>query len=113
MTRRSGVLLATVWLLSATAAHAQHACDPVVDEGWRVLATVETTGVQDGAPFQDGADWYVERTTTLMPLCNYFNATGNYSLRSYSLDPFDKTERVAICREGKAVDPYKGKCPPP
>jgi hypothetical protein len=98
--------------LCATAAHAQHACDPVDDEGWRVSATVETTDVKDSAPVAEGSDWYVTRTTTLLPLCNYFNATGNYSLRSYSLDPYDKTERVAICRAGKAAEPYAGKCPP-
>ena len=45
-------------------------------------------------------------------LCNYINAAGNYSLRSYSLSPEDKTERVMICRGNAAVAPYAGPCPP-
>ena len=98
--------------MCAAPARAQHACDPVTDEGWKVVATEEVADVKDSAPFQSGGDWFVTRTTTLLPLCNYFNAVGNYSLRSYSLDPYDKTERVAICRGGKAVAPYEGKCPP-
>jgi len=94
------------------AARAQHACDAIGDEGWRTVATSEVTGVKDGAPFEVGGDWFVERVTTLLPLCNYFNAVGNYSLRSYSLDPVEKKERVALCRGGVAVKPYAGKCPP-
>ncbi len=39
---------------------------------------------------QSGGDWFVERTTTVLPLCNYINAAGNYSLRSYSLSPEDQ-----------------------
>jgi hypothetical protein len=110
------VVLAVAWLApllaSGVASRAQHACDPVDDEGWRVMATVETAGVKDGPPVGAGGDWFVERVTTLLPLCNYFNAIGEYSLRSYSLDPVEKTERVAICRGGVAVMPYAGKCPP-
>ena len=100
------------WLAAAPSARAQHACDPVDDAGWRVLATTEVTGVKDGAPYREGHDWVVDRTTTLLPLCNYFNAIGNYSLRSYSLEPTEKTERVVICRDGAAVAPYAGPCPP-
>ena len=54
--------------------------------------------MKDAAPYRDGDNWFVERTTTVLPLCNYINASGNYSLRSYSLSPEDTTERVAICR---------------
>jgi hypothetical protein len=100
------------WLAAVSPARAQHACDPVEDVGWRVLATTEVTGVRDGAPYQDRDDWVVDRTTALLPLCNYFNAIGNYSLRSYSLAPTEKTERVVICRGGAAVAPYAGACPP-
>ena len=42
---------------------------------------MEVTGVTDGAPYQSGADWMVERTTTLLPLCSYFNPVGSYSLK--------------------------------
>jgi hypothetical protein len=104
---------AVLWLLAmTTAAPASHACDPIADEGWRVTATEEVTGVKDSAPHEAGGDWVVERTTTLLPLCNYFTATGQYSLRSYSLDPYDKNERVAICHAGTPVKPYTGRCPP-
>ena len=71
-----------------------------------------STDVKDGAPYRAGGDWVVDRTTTLLPLCNYFNAVGNYSLRSYSLDPVQKTERVALCRGAAPVAPYAGPCPP-
>ena len=54
----------------------------------------------------------VDRTTTVLPMCNYINASGNYSLRSYSLSPEDKIERVMICRGNAAVAPYAGPCPP-
>jgi hypothetical protein len=54
---------------------------------------------------------------TGLPLCNYFTPVGSYSLRSYSLDPTQRTERVAICRTGAqgmsvAIPPYAGPCPP-
>ena len=78
-----------------------------------MAATVETAQVRDGAPYRSGDDWVVDRTVTLLPLCNYFNAVGNYSLRSYSLDPTQRTERVVLCRGGVPVAPYAGKCLPP
>jgi hypothetical protein len=93
-------------------AAAQHACDALGEAGWRTVASVEVAAVRDGAPYRDGADWLIERTTTLLPLCNYINAAGNYSLRSYSLDPMDRTERIVICRAGAPVPPYGGPCPP-
>jgi hypothetical protein len=104
-------------MLATGVARAQHACDAIGEEGWRVLATVEVVEVKDGIPFAAGGDWLVERTTTLLPMCNYFNAVGNYSLRSYSLDPAQKTERIVLCRGGAQgasvpVAPYAGPCPP-
>ena len=61
------------------------------------MASTEVTDVNDGAPYQAGADWMVERTTTLLPLCNYFSPVGSYSLKSYSLDPFDQDRaRAAV-----------------
>jgi hypothetical protein len=95
-------------------ARAQHACDALGEPGWRTIATQEVVNVVDGAPYQSGAtgDWFVDRTTTVLPFCNYINAVGNYSLRSYSLSPEDRTERVAICRGGASVAPYAGGCPP-
>ena len=112
MDRRIRAALAVCLFVATSPARAQHACDRVEDAGWRVVASNEVTGVKDGAPYQAGGDWVVDRTTTLLPLCNYFNAIGNYSLRSYSLEPTEKTERVVICRGGAAVAPYAGPCPP-
>jgi hypothetical protein len=99
-------------LAVADAAQAQHACDALGEEGWRTIPSVETAAVADSAPYRVGDDWAVDRTTTLLPFCNYINAAGSYSLLSYSLDPVEKKERVVICRGGVPVAPYTGACPP-
>ena len=122
MASTKSVALAVAWLaalalLAPRDARAQHACDAPGDDGWRVLASSEIAAVKDSAPFRAGGDWVVDRTTTLLPLCNYFNSVGNYSLRSYSLDPMEKKERVVLCRAGATgpsvpVPPYAGPCPP-
>jgi hypothetical protein len=118
LTLKSFVLVAVAWLaIGAGAAHAQHACDAAEEEGWRVVPSTEVTDVKDGAPFAAGADWVVERTTTLLPFCNYYSPVGSYSLRSYSLDPFTKVERVVLCHANargasEPVAPYAGACPP-
>jgi hypothetical protein len=101
-----------VVVLGPVAARADHACDDLGEPGWSTLASHEIVDVKDGAPYRAGADWYVDRTSTILPFCNYINAVGNYSLRSYSLSPEPRTERVAICRAGAAVAPYAGACPP-
>ena len=78
-------------LLGPGAALADHACDAsIADVGWKVVPSHETVDVKDSAPFQSGNDWFVNRTTTTLPLCNYVNAAGSYSLRSYSLSPEDR-----------------------
>ena len=105
----AGLALLAFW---PRIAPAQHACDAIGDEGWRTVPSLEVTATADGAPYPAGADWLVERTVTLVPLCNYYNAVGNYSLRSYQLDPMRKTERVMLCRAGAPVAPYTGPCPP-
>jgi hypothetical protein len=105
--------LAALLTLAASPARAQHACDAADEPGWRVVASTEIAAVRDGAPTRaPGGDWFVERTTTLIPMCTYFNPSGVYSLRTYSLDPFERTERVTICRGGEPVAPYSGPCPP-
>jgi hypothetical protein len=103
--------------LSGGVAAAQHKCDPVADEGWSVVPERETLSQTDGAPYLAGTDWFVERITTVLPFCHYFNSIGVYSMRSYSLDPVATEEKIAICRhtpEGgiAAVTPYAGPCPP-
>jgi hypothetical protein len=97
---------------------AMHKCDPVTDEGWSVVPERQVLGTADGTPYQSGpaGSWYLDRVTTVLPFCHYFNAVGNYSLRSYSLAPVKSEERVAICRPGGGgsvpVPPYPGPCPP-
>jgi hypothetical protein len=88
--------------------------DPLADAGWSVLPSLETVGTKDGAPYQTGAsgDWFVDRTTTLLPFCNYYNEIGIYSMRSYTLAPQVTTERIGICHGNAAVPPYAGPCPP-
>jgi len=106
------LLSAAMTVLGSAVARADHACDDLGQPGWSTLASHEIVDVRDGAPYRAGADWYVERTSTILPLCNYINAVGNYSLRSYSLSPEEKIERVMICRGGTQVAPYTGACPP-
>jgi hypothetical protein len=118
VTHRISVMAAVGWLAIGTgAAHAQQVCDAAGEEGWRVVPSTEVTDVKDGAPFAAGDDWVIERTTTLLPFCNYFSPAGSYSLRSYSLDPFTKAERVVLCHAtapglSEPVAPYAGACPP-
>jgi hypothetical protein len=108
------VMTGAALLLSLHPLRADHSCDDLGEAGWSTVASHETVNVADSAPYQAGTsgDWFITRTTTVLPLCNYINAAGNYSLRSYSLSPEEKTERVAICRGGVAVAPYSGQCPP-
>ena len=96
----------------APSARADHSCDALGEPGWSTVPSHEIVNVADGPPYQAGGDWLVDRTTTVLPMCNYINASGNYSLRSYSLSPEDKIERVMICRGSAAVAPYAGPCPP-
>lgn len=93
--------------------------DPVADAGWSVVPSLETVDTADSAPSQEGAsgNWFITRTTTLLPFCNYYNDIGIYSLRSYTLSPHEKQEKIAICKAAPAggsvaVAPYAGPCPP-
>ena len=99
-------------LTAARPSVAQPVCDPPGEEGYRVVPSLEVTGVKDGVPYRAEAGWMVERTTTLLPLCNYFSPVGSYSLKSYSLDPFTRVERVTLCHAATPVAPYAGPCPP-
>jgi len=86
--------------------------DPVSDAGWSVVPSLEEIGTKVSAPYRANGDWFVDRTTTLLPFCNYYNEIGIYSMRSYTLMPQVTTERVGICRGNAAVPPYTGACPP-
>jgi hypothetical protein len=119
MTRHLAFALAMILPLSAATgplgAQPNFKCDPldpVADAGWSVVPSLETVGEAEGAPYQDGADWFVDRTTTRLPFCNYYNDIGIYSMRSYTLSRQVATQRIAICRGGAAVAPYAGPCPP-
>jgi hypothetical protein len=94
--------------------------DPVADAGWSVVPSLETVDQADSAPYQASAagDWFVDRTTTRLPFCNYYNDLGIYSLRSYTLSPQVSTQRIAVCKAAPsggsvAVAPHAGPCPPP
>src|SRR5215471_14706054 len=98
-------------------AQANHRCDPIGDPGWQTVRSHEIVSQVDGTPYQEGAGWFIDRTVTVLPLCNYFDEIGNYSLRSYSLSPRATTERIGICRidaagASVAIPPYTGPCPP-
>lgn len=109
-------IMATAPAFGAT----MHKCDPVTEEGWSVVPEREVLSEADSAPYradQQAGNWYVDRVTTVLPFCNYFNSIGVYSLNSYSLDPVETRESVAVCRaaaEGGSVPvpPYAGPCPP-
>jgi hypothetical protein len=98
-------------------AQADHRCDPIGDPGWRTVPSHEIVSEIGGAPYREGTGWFIDRTVTVLPLCNYFDEIGNYSLRSYSLSPRATTERIGICRSEAggtsiAIPPYAGPCPP-
>jgi putative component of membrane protein insertase Oxa1/YidC/SpoIIIJ protein YidD len=100
------------------AAEATHKCDPVTEEGWNVVPSRQTLSETDSGPYQAGSpgNWFIDRVTTVLPFCDYFNAIGLYSLNSYSLSPVTTEQRIAICRPAEAgsiaVPPYAGPCPP-
>ena len=79
--------------LGVRPAQADHRCDPIGDPGWQTVPSHEVVSEVDGAPYREGAGWFIDRTVTVLPLCNYFDEIGNYSLRSYSLGPEQKSER--------------------
>ena len=116
----SAVIVATAVAYGPSDARAaDHKCDPVSDVGWTVVAAEETLSQVDGAPYQEGAsgNWFIDRATTVLPFCHYYNAIGIYSMRSYSLAPRDTKERIGICRNAAqgssaAIPPYAGPCPP-
>src|SRR5258707_5682324 len=70
------VAVLTVSAISKAAAAAEHKCDPVTDAGWSVVPEREVLSQTDGAPYQSGTDWLVERVTTGLPFCHYFNSIG-------------------------------------
>jgi len=93
--------------------------DPIADVGWSVVPSLETIAKADSTPYAGatGGDWFVDRTTTLLPFCNYYNEIGIYSMRSYTLSRQVTKEQVQICKAAPggasaAIAPYAGSCPP-
>jgi hypothetical protein len=118
----AAAIVATAGTGGPGAAQANHKCDPVdpiSDVGWSVVPSLETVGMMDGAPYQNGAsgDWFIDRTTTVLPFCNYYNEIGIYSMRSYTLTPQVTQQQIKICERtnagsSAAIPPYAGTCPP-
>jgi hypothetical protein len=114
------LIMAITTGLGVRPAQADHRCDPIGEPGWQTVPSHEIVSTVDGAPYREGAGWFIDRTDTVLPLCNYFDEIGNYSLRSYSLSPRATTERIGICRSDAggasgasiAIPPYAGPCPP-
>src|SRR5262245_46650820 len=110
------VVAVTASAISKVAVAAEHKCDPITDEGWSVVPEREVLSQTDSPPYKSGTDWFIDRVTTVLPFCHYFNSIGVYSMRSYSLDPVVTEEPVVICRRSGtvsvAVAPYAGLCPP-
>ena len=113
------LVVATATACGPSAAWAAHTCDPVSDPGWTVVAAEETLSQVDGAPYQVGTsgNWFIDRATTMLPFCHYYNAIGVYSMRSYSLAPRATNAQIGICRGSAAgstapIPPYAGPCPP-
>jgi hypothetical protein len=118
-TRFFAVAAIGITALGGGAVRADHTCDPVTDAGWSVAPSHETVSETDSAPYQEGTagNWFVARTTAYIPFCNYYNELGIYSMRSYTLSPRTREERVGVCRASAqggsiAVAPYAGPCPP-
>ena len=122
----SSIVFATAAMVATVVAYGpsdawavDHKCDPVSDVGWTVVSAEETISQVDSSPYQAGAggNWFIDRTTTVLPFCHYYNAIGIYSMRSYSLAPRETKERIGICQGtaqggSAAVPPYAGPCPP-
>src|SRR3954451_18418738 len=103
LARAVAVSMTVAVTLGPHTARAQHTCDPIdpiADLGWSVVPSEETISEVDGAPYQtaSGGDWVIDRTITFLPFCNYFNAIGIYSMRSYTLSPRESMDRVTICK---------------
>jgi hypothetical protein len=84
-----------------------------------VVPSLETVDTADSAPYgaSAGGDWFIDRTTTLLPFCIYYNEIGIYSMRSYTLAPQVTKQPIKICERtdagrSAAVQPYAGTCPP-
>ncbi len=67
--------------------------------GWTVNEDHRIVKQSDGVPYEQGrGNWFVDRETTTQPMCSVFDDLGQYSLRSYMLQPFVTKTQVKICQ---------------
>ena len=63
-----GMLAAAGATMFSLSARADHSCDALGEAGWSTIPSHEVVNVVDGPPYQAGGDWFVDRTTTVLPL---------------------------------------------
>jgi hypothetical protein len=70
-----------------------------IADGWTIHEDLRIVKQVDSAPYEQGrGNWFVDRTTTTLPMCSVFDDLGGYSLRSYMLQPVVTKSRVKICQ---------------
>jgi hypothetical protein len=70
-----------------------------IADGWTIHEDLRIVKQADSAPYEQGrGNWFVDRTTTTLPMCSVFDDLGGYSLRSYMLQPVVTKSRVKICQ---------------
>lgn len=70
-----------------------------IKSGWTLKFDPKIVDQHDSAPFEVGkGDWFVNRTTVIIPQCSAYDDMGNYSLRSYMLPKITTQTQIQICR---------------
>jgi hypothetical protein len=87
------------------AAHAECSLESVASAeeialGWTVHEDHRIVKQVDGAPYEQGGqgNWFLDRETTMLPMCRVFDDFGLYSLRSYMLQPVVTKSQLKICQ---------------
>jgi hypothetical protein len=68
--------------------------------GWTIHEDRRIVKQVDGPPYEQGGrgNWFIDRETTTLPMCSVFDDLGQYSLRSYMLQPSVAKTQVKICQ---------------
>jgi hypothetical protein len=89
----------------ARAAHAECYLESVASNeeialGWTIHEDHRVVKEVDGAPYEQGGrgNWFLDRETTVIPMCSVFDDFGLYSLRSYMLQPVVTKSQLKICQ---------------
>ena len=109
MSRISGALivLSTVVVVEAFPRAARAECSlqnvasaEEIAGGWTIHEDHRIVKQVDGAPYEQGGrgNWFINRETTTQPMCSVFDDLGQYSLRSYMLQPVVTKTQVKICQ---------------